>query len=36
LRRGAALDTGDFPVVHIARRGTFKNGIVAIETHSPA
>jgi 8-oxo-dGTP diphosphatase len=36
LRRAAALDTGDFTVVHIARRGTFKHGIVAVETHSPA
>ena len=36
LRRAAALETGDFTVVHIARRGTFKRGIVAVETHSPA
>jgi 8-oxo-dGTP pyrophosphatase MutT (NUDIX family)/phosphohistidine phosphatase SixA len=36
MRQGAMLDTGDFTVVHIARRGTGKHGIVAVETHSPA
>ena len=36
LRRAATLATGDFTVVHIAKRGTAKHGIVAVETHSPA
>jgi len=36
LRRAAALDTGDFTIVHVARRGMRKHGIVAVETHSPA
>ncbi len=35
LRRGAALDTGEFTVIHVARGGSRKRGIVAVETHSP-
>jgi 8-oxo-dGTP diphosphatase len=36
LRRSAALDTGDFTVIHISRSRSKKRGIVAVETHSPA
>lgn len=36
MRRSALLDTGDFTVVHVSRKGGKKHGIVAVETHSPA
>ena len=35
LRRAASLNTGDFTVVHISRDKP-EEGIVAVETHSPA
>ncbi|HWR86551.1 MAG TPA: NUDIX hydrolase [Rhodoglobus sp.] len=36
LRRAAALDTGEFTVVHISQTVTGRHDIVAVETHAPA
>lgn len=35
LRRAAALNTGDFSVLHVSREHP-ESGLVAVETHSPA